>query len=61
MAAAAELVKRHLRLSEKVMIVEEVLPFIEDQVKILAAEQAGEIGSRRFTESAKAFCPRLAS
>jgi len=42
------LLKRHLLGAEKVLIVEEVLPFIEDQVKIMAAEQAREIGIKTF-------------
>ena len=42
------LLKRHLLMAEKVLIVEEVLPFLEDQVKILAAEQAREIGIKTF-------------
>ena len=41
-------VKRHLASTEKVLIVEEVLPFLEDQVKILAAEQARELGIKTF-------------
>lgn len=43
-----ELLKRHLQGAQKVLIVEEVLPFLEDQVKILAAEKAGEIGIKTF-------------
>jgi indolepyruvate ferredoxin oxidoreductase alpha subunit len=39
---------KHLRSADKVMIVEEVLPFLEDQVKILAAEAASEIGIKTF-------------
>ena len=42
------LLKRHLLTTEKVLIVEEVLPFLEDQVKILAAEQVREIGIKTF-------------
>ncbi|MFZ4439732.1 MAG: thiamine pyrophosphate-dependent enzyme [Syntrophales bacterium] len=42
------LLKRHLLRTEKVLIVEEVLPFLEDQVKILCAEQAREIGIKTF-------------
>jgi len=42
------LLKRHLSATEKVLIVEEVLPFIEEQVKVLAAEQAREIGIKTF-------------
>ena len=37
-----------LQKAGKVMIVEEVLPFLEEQVKILAAERAGEVGIKRF-------------
>ena len=39
-----ELVKRSLAAAGRVLIVEEVLPFLEEQVKVLAAEAAGEIG-----------------
>jgi indolepyruvate ferredoxin oxidoreductase alpha subunit len=42
------LLKTHLRRAEKVLIVEEVLPFLEDQVKILAAEQTRGIGIKTF-------------
>jgi indolepyruvate ferredoxin oxidoreductase alpha subunit len=42
------LLKKRLLAAKKVLIVEEVLPFLEDQVKILAAEQAHEIGIKEF-------------
>jgi indolepyruvate ferredoxin oxidoreductase alpha subunit len=42
------LLKRHLLRTKNVLIVEEVLPFLEDQVKILCAEQAREIGIKTF-------------
>jgi indolepyruvate ferredoxin oxidoreductase alpha subunit len=42
------LLKRHLSAAERILIVEEVLPFIEEQVKVLAAEQAREIGIKTF-------------
>jgi indolepyruvate ferredoxin oxidoreductase alpha subunit len=42
------LLKKYLLMKEKVMIVEEVLPFLEDNVKIMAAEQAKEIGLKTF-------------
>jgi indolepyruvate ferredoxin oxidoreductase alpha subunit len=42
------LLKRVLSATEKILIVEEVLPFLEEQVKILAAEQAREIGVKTF-------------
>ncbi len=43
-----KLLESHLRRSQKVLVVEEVLPFLEDNVKILAAERSHEIGNRRF-------------
>jgi len=42
------LVKRVLTLTEQILVVEEVLPFLEEQVKILAAEQMREIGMKTF-------------
>lgn len=41
-------VARHLHLADKVLIVEEVLPFLEESVKILAAELAPTIGIKTF-------------
>ncbi len=43
-----KLLKRYLAAAEKILIVEEVLPFLEEQVKILAAEQVRAIGSKTF-------------
>ncbi|MBU4427401.1 MAG: thiamine pyrophosphate-dependent enzyme [Desulfobacterales bacterium] len=43
-----KLLTRHLFTTDKIMIVEEVLPFLEENVKILAAEQAKEIGVKTF-------------
>ena len=40
--------KNYLALAGKILIVEEVIPFLEDSVKILAAEQAAEIGIKTF-------------
>lgn len=42
------LLKTQLAKTQNVLIVEEVLPFLEEQVKILAAESAGEIGIKTF-------------
>ena len=42
------LLKRHLLRTKNILIVEEVLPFLEDQLKILCAEQAREIGIKTF-------------
>ena len=42
------LVKKYLSRTDRVLIVEEVIQFIEDSVKILAAEAAAEIGIKTF-------------
>ena len=42
------LLKKYLRLTDKIMIVEEVLPFMEESVKVLAAGMPKEIGLKTF-------------
>jgi indolepyruvate ferredoxin oxidoreductase, alpha subunit len=42
------LLKKYLSLTDKILFVEEVLPFLEENVKIIAAEQAQEIGPKTF-------------
>ncbi|TFG37384.1 MAG: indolepyruvate ferredoxin oxidoreductase, partial [Syntrophobacterales bacterium] len=43
-----KLLTRYLSLTEKILIVEEVLPFMEENVKVIAAETASEIGIKKF-------------
>jgi indolepyruvate ferredoxin oxidoreductase alpha subunit len=43
-----KLLKKHLSTTDKVLIVEEVLPFLEEHVKVIAAEDAKEIGAKTF-------------
>jgi indolepyruvate ferredoxin oxidoreductase alpha subunit len=43
-----ELLKKHLAAAEKVLIVEEVLPFLEENIKILAMENIDSIGKIKF-------------
>jgi len=43
-----KLVGKHMGSTEKVLIVEEVICFLEDQVKILAAETGSQIGTKTF-------------
>lgn len=43
-----KLLKKRLAATDKVLIVEEVIPFLEDNVKIIAAEEAAEIGLKTF-------------
>ncbi|MBT3226979.1 MAG: 4Fe-4S binding protein [Deltaproteobacteria bacterium] len=42
------LLEKHLRTTNKVLIVEEVIPFLEESVKILGMELAEEIGIKKF-------------
>jgi indolepyruvate ferredoxin oxidoreductase alpha subunit len=42
------LLESHLRQADKILIVEEVLPFLEDNIKALAAERSQQIGNKRF-------------
>lgn len=43
-----ELIRKHLSRAGKILFVEEVLPFLEENVKILAAEMAKDIGVKTF-------------
>jgi len=43
-----ELLKRHLAGTDRILIVEEVMPFLEENVKILAAEAAPGLGIKTF-------------
>jgi len=43
-----KLLKKYLSKTDKIMVVEEVLPFLEENIKILAAEMASEIGVKIF-------------
>lgn len=43
-----KLMKKNLERCEKIFFVEEVLPFLEEEVKIMAAEMAGDIGVKTF-------------
>lgn len=43
-----DLVKKNLCRTNTILIVEEILPFIEEQVKVIAAEMASDIGVKIF-------------
>ena len=43
-----KLMQKHLCLTDRILIVEEVIPFLEENVKILAAEMASQIGPKTF-------------
>lgn len=43
-----KLMATNLKRCDKILFVEEVLPFLEEEVKIMAAEMAGDIGTKSF-------------
>ncbi|MBT7715236.1 MAG: 4Fe-4S binding protein [Deltaproteobacteria bacterium] len=43
-----KLLQKYLATADNILIVEEVIPFLEENVKILAAEMAAEIGIKKF-------------
>jgi indolepyruvate ferredoxin oxidoreductase alpha subunit len=51
------LLTKFLSITEKIMIVEEVLPFLENNVKILAAEKAKEVGIKTFYGKKEGIIP----
>lgn len=44
----SQLMKQYLATTDKILIVEEVIPFLEEEVKILATELAPQIGLKIF-------------
>ncbi|MBW2062295.1 MAG: indolepyruvate ferredoxin oxidoreductase [Deltaproteobacteria bacterium] len=42
------LIKKYLLMTDEILIIEEILPFLEDNVKVLAAEMVQEIGAKKF-------------
>ncbi|MBW2092959.1 MAG: 4Fe-4S binding protein, partial [Deltaproteobacteria bacterium] len=43
-----KLLKKYLSIADEVLIVEEILPFMEENIKVLAADFAQEIGVKKF-------------
>jgi indolepyruvate ferredoxin oxidoreductase alpha subunit len=54
-----KLLKKYLSTTSKILVVEEVLPFLEENVKILALEQAREIGLKTFYGKSDGSLPRV--
>ena len=54
-----KLLRKHLATTNKILIVEEVLPFLEENVKILALEHAREIGLKTFYGKRDGSLPRV--
>jgi len=53
------LMEQHLRSTEKILIVEEVIPFLEENVKILAGDLATQIGAKTFFGKNDGTLPRV--
>lgn len=52
-----ELIETYLTMTDRIMIVEEVISFLEENVKILAAELAGTIGPKIFFGKREGIIP----
>ncbi|MBI9076072.1 MAG: 4Fe-4S binding protein [Desulfatibacillum sp.] len=44
----AKLIEKHLKTTDKILVVEEVLPFMEENLKVLAQELAPRVGQKTF-------------
>ncbi len=53
------LLRKHMAHSDNILIVEEVIPFLEENIKILAAELAPQIGVKRFFGKTEGILPRV--
>jgi len=52
-----ELLQTYLSKADRILIVEEVIPFLEENVKIIAAELGSKIGSKFFFGKREGFIP----
>jgi indolepyruvate ferredoxin oxidoreductase alpha subunit len=52
-----ELMQTYLKMADRILIVEEVISFLEENVKIIAAELASKIGSKIFFGKREGFIP----
>ncbi|HOJ51358.1 MAG TPA: thiamine pyrophosphate-dependent enzyme [Syntrophales bacterium] len=53
------LLAKHMASTDKILIVEEVIPFMEENVKVLAAEKASEIGVKKFYGKNEGLLPSV--
>ncbi len=54
-----KLIKKYLTKTDNILVVEEVIPFLEENVKILASEMASEIGIKSFFGKRDASIPMV--
>ena len=53
-----QLMEKYLGISGQILVVEEVIPFLEENVKILAAELGSKIGSKTFFGKREGYLPQ---
>jgi len=53
-----QLMEKYLGTADKILVVEEVIPFLEENVKIIAAELALKIGAKTFYGKREGFLPQ---
>jgi indolepyruvate ferredoxin oxidoreductase, alpha subunit len=53
------LLANHFKRSEKILVIEEVIPFLEDHIEAFAAREAKEIGVKRFFGKHDGSLPRV--
>jgi indolepyruvate ferredoxin oxidoreductase alpha subunit len=54
-----KLIRKHMERSDKILIVEEVIPFLEENIKILAADLTPEIGAKLFFGKTDGILPKV--
>ena len=52
-----KLMEKYLGITDKVLIIEEVIPFLEENIKVLAAELASKIGFKTFYGKREGYIP----
>ncbi|MCB2227607.1 MAG: 4Fe-4S binding protein [Desulfarculaceae bacterium] len=52
-----KLIQKNLQRCGRIMVVEEVIPFLEENLKILAAEMAAEVGPKEFLAKREGYIP----
>jgi len=55
----AGLMEKYLKCADNILIIEEVIPFLEEEVKILAADLARKIGIKNFCGKKNGFLPSV--
>ena len=54
-----KLLEKYLGLTDKILVVEEVIPFLEENIKIIAAEFAAQVGPKTFFGKREGYIPQV--